>query len=312
METDSLFSWLFVAVCAAAILVRVLIERGHRGQKKHVFRFWQQVGLPMGTEEIHDSLRVRLQRSVNAAFVGGVLGALVAAAQLWVGQEPLLSFTFMWQAAIPAILIGATLCDVVVTVRDTLFGQRAGLPRMARAQAVTLGDYISRWRLYAAAVLVLLAVLLGAAAVIIALVKDDDLGPVLEGMSLPLLLTAVIICGVCAMAANKLLQQPQPVSDKLELAWDDAVRADTIRKLAQLATLTSWFALSAVGIGILGEFDRGQDIQMSVVIGQCIAMVGYSVIFMLFSYGNAHSFFRRRLWPEFTPYGLASEQGTLS
>ena len=312
MENDSAVNWLFVAACAAALLVRVFLERSHRGQEKRVFRFWQQVGLPMATEEIHESLRVRLQRSAMAALIGGLAGAFVAAGRLWMDQESLLSFTFMWQIALPAVLIGATLFDVVVTLRDTLFVQRASQPRLARVQAVTLGDYIRPWRLRAAPALSLVAVILGATAVVFTISSHSQLSQLVKGMSLPLLLTALIVCGICAVAANKLLQQPQPVSDKLELAWDDAVRADTIRKLAQLATLTSWFALSAVGIGILGELGHGPENQMAVVVGQAVAMMGYSIIFMLFSYGDSYNFFRRRLWPAFTRFGLATHQGAPS
>ncbi|SEE44058.1 hypothetical protein SAMN04489740_1417 [Arthrobacter alpinus] len=309
MALDSTFNWIFICVVTFLVLVRIILEQTSRLQEKRVFQFWQRVGLPMGTEQIHDSLRSRLHRSSMAALVGGIAGALVATSLLVFQEASVVSFTFSWLVALPAIFIGLTLSDVVQTLRDTLFGSPSNLPRMARAHAVTLGDYISPWRLRTAPLLLLIALFLAAGGLVLGQSGVINMGSFLKGMSLPFLLVAIIVCGICAVAAKKVLEKSQPVADALELAWDDAVRADTIRKLAQLAVLTAWLASSAIVIAILEGLQDGREPMLLVAMGQPLAMVGYSVVVMMFSYGNSYSYFRHRLWPDFTPYGLASKQG---
>lgn len=309
MALDSTFNWIFICVVVFSVLVRIILEQTSRLQKKRVFQFWQRVGLPMATEQIHDSLRSRLHRSSLAALVGGIAGALVAASQIAFQEASVVTFTFSWLVVLPAIFIGLTLFDVVQTLRDTLFGSPSDGPRMARAHAVSLGDYISPWRLRTAPFLLVLALFLAATGLVLGQSRIISMGSFLKGMSLPFLLVAIIVCGICVVAARKVLEKSQPVTDALELAWDDAVRADTIRKLAQLAVLTAWLASSAIVIAILEGLQDGREPMLFIAQGQLVAMVGYSVVLMMFSYGNSYSYFRHRLWPEFTPYGLASKQG---
>src|SRR6185312_17105415 len=103
------------------------------------FTFWQRVGLPVGSEQIHRTLVGRLRRSANAALLGGLAGALAAAGWYVAAGISGLPFTFVWLVALPVILVGVTAFDVAVAVRDSLFGRAPDSPRVARAQAVTLG-----------------------------------------------------------------------------------------------------------------------------------------------------------------------------
>lgn len=300
MSLDSGIALFTIGFLAVVFLIRLAAIQTARHQSRQVFQFWQRVGLPMGTERVNETLKRRLRRSANAALLGGLAGALLAAAVLVLLPEPLLSFNFTWLVALPAILIGTTLFDVALTLRDSLFGPRPDEPRMARAMAVSAADYMSPWRLKAAPSLLLLAGLLAVAGLLLGWLGRIDLPAFLRSPALVSLVVAIVVQALCAAVGRRLLAQPQPVAEALELAWDDAIRADTFRKLGLLATVVAWLSFSAVALGVLAGTGGGGNDSMPTVVSQVLGMWGYFAILLAFNYGGACNYFRHRLWAGLT------------
>lgn len=295
-----------------AVLVAVaefIFVHSRRYQHKQVFMFWQQVGLPMGTDQIQESLRVRLRRSHKASFYGGLTGGLVAAWQLVMTPNASLSFSFVMLTVFPAVLIGATLFDVAAMMKDAVAAPRRDVPRLARAQAVSVTDYISSWRFWSAPAITLLAVVLGVAGLVMGTVGVIDLGNLLQGAALPFLFIAVIVQVACWTALQKIMQKPQTVSSTLELAWDDAVRAHTVLKVGMLATVMAWLAFSAMGLAVLEGMGVATPGSTALIIAQTTPMLGCSGIFMVFRYGSSFNYFRHHLWPEIGATKVVLGQG---
>lgn len=293
----------FVAVA------KFIFVHSRRYQHKQVFVFWQQVGLPMGTDQIQESLRIRLRRSNKAAFYGGLTGGLFAAWQLTLTPNASLSFSFVMLTAFPAVLIGATLFDVAAMIKDAVSVPRRDVPRLARAQAVSITDYISAWRFWSGPVITLLAVVLGVGGLVMGTVGVIDLGTLLQGAALPFLFIAVMVQVACWTVLRKIMRKPQTVSSSLELAWDDAVRAHTVLKVGMLATIMAWLAFSAMGLAVLEGAGVATPESTALVIAQTTPMLGCSGIFMVFSYGSSFNYFRRHLWPDIGASKVVLGQG---
>lgn len=298
MTFESALTWLIIAVVAVVNFLTLLLSQTGRFQQKQALRFWQQVGLPMGTDKIATAVRRRLRRSAAAASAGALAGLLGSVGILLFGPTPL-SVTSFWLVVLPAVLIGMAGCDVGMALRDTLFRQQGDSPRMARAVPVSLGDYISPLRLMLAPSLLVLAVLLGAAGLALGLLGDSQ-DRVLQGAALPILLVALVVIAGTAVVATRVLRQTQAVTGALELAWDDAIRAETFRKMALLGATIAWLAVSAIALGILNGLDSAGGTAWGASLGSQIFNVGYLGIFYLFTYGTAYNYFRYRLWPELT------------
>ncbi len=302
MAFETQLTWLAVGFLVMVFVIRLIAAQTSRQQEKQLFQFWHRVGLPMGNDRVNLTLRRRLHHSDMATLFGGLAGALVAAALLFVLPDAPMSFTFIWLVAIPAILTGATAFDLAASLRDTLFGRRDGAPRMARVVAVSRADYMSPWRLRAAPLLMALTVLTIAAGMVLGLTGAIRLDGFLQGMVLPSFMVAVVVLTFSMLVGRRVLEQSQPVAEPLELAWDDAVRADVFRKMGLLAAILAWLALTSAGLGVIGGLENGslgagEWDSMATAVGQIIGMWGYFVILFVYSFGTSHSYFRYRLWP---------------
>lgn len=301
MDFDNVLTWAIAAILGAIVAGNLVATQTRRFQEKQVLTFWQKVGLPMGTERINASVTRRLRRSSTASALGAVAGYLLSLGILLMSPTPAFSVAYIWVVALPAILIGTTIFDVALAMRDTLFTQRGGTPRMARATAVFLRDYITPWKLYTPLVLLGLAAILVAIAAALGGAGASAMDASLAGTSLPALATAVLVLLGCVFAGRKIIGQPQPVSDALELAWDDALRADTVRKTGLLATAMSWLALATAASALVVAVDVSLTSTMWFTNVQILLSWGFIAITLVFSYGSSFTWFRRRLWPALLP-----------
>lgn len=310
MTMPTTFTWIVTGLFGAMLVAGLIVGQTKRFQEKQVLTFWQRVGLPMGTEQINQAVRRRLHRSGTAAAIGGLAGFLVSLVVLLFTPNPSYSFGHTWLVVLPAVVIGMTVFDVALSLRDCLFVQRPNGPRMARLASVSTGDYMSPWRLRAAPSLLVLGIILAAAGPVLGVAGVIELQNFLGSNALVFLVLAVVVLAGCRAVVPRILLHSQPVTDTLELAWDDAIRADTFRKLGLLATIMAWLSVSAIGLAIVdGVFATRPD-ELTPAIWQVSAMWGYFTIPLLFGYGKSYSYFRHRLWPEFTAVGAGAARKT--
>ncbi|MCI4658844.1 hypothetical protein [Cryobacterium zhongshanensis] len=297
MSFELIFTWICLGALALLALGSLLYARTERSRDRAFLQFWQKAGLPVQSDDIARAIRTRLRARNTAAFVGGLFGLLVSAVVLVI-QPSLASPVFIWLVVVPATLISVSALGVAASLRESLFRPPADAPRLARPTIVTLSDYVSPWRLRAAPLLVLLSFVLTIAGILLGLTGTVDLGAFLASPALPVLALASAVLLVGSAASRRVLTHTQPATTELELAWDDAFRAETFRSLLLFQTIIAWLAAGAVSLGILGGWDALRGTTWSIGLGPQIFNWGYLAILLWFSIGNATDRFRRRLWPD--------------
>lgn len=299
MSFESVFTWICIGAMVLLNIGSLLYTQTERSRDRVFLQFWQRAGLPVQSDDIARAIRERLRSKSTAGLIGTFLGLLASIAIL-LFHPSVSSPVFIWLVAIPATLIGLSALNVAASLRESVFQPLQDSRRLARPTAVALSDYVSPWRLRAAPFLVLLAFALVVAGILLGLAGTVDLGVFLGSPALPVvaLASAVLIAGTAA--SRRVLMHTQPATTELELAWDDAFRAETFRSLRLFQTIMAWLAVGAVSFGILSGWDALRGTTWSIGLGPQIFTWGYLAILLWFSVGSATNRFRRRLWPDLT------------
>ena len=261
-------AWLSIGVIALLVVVMLLILQTGRYQQRLVFRFWQEVGLPLGTDSVAAAVRRRIRFRSSAAL------------------------------------------DVGFSLRESLFRQGKDSPRLARSRVTSLRDYLSPWRLRLAPAFSLIAAVLCAVGMLLGLLGLIDVATFIRSPALPLLAVALLVFFVGMAAERRVLGHPQPATDTLELAWDDAFKADTFRVLRVFATIVAWLAVAAAGIGMLQGLDAITGTSWSTGVGPQLFIWGYLATLSSFSFGRAKTYFRHHLWPDLAEVNVGNTTGS--
>lgn len=282
-----------VWVALAAVLVVVRTRTG-RAQLLHGTARRSELRLPPG--ERAEVVARRLGHRTTAGALGmslALLGpALLLPGDLVVGRLEL---------GVPLLLGAGFLGAAVGTAAHTLLLARrpatAG-PRVARPRDVSLADYVSPLERWSTVVAVSLAPVLAAVALLVPRVpgaSEPDLGLVLTAAVLPPLALAAALV-VCRLV----LALPQPATSSLELAWDDALRSQSLRDV-----LTVPLYAGLMGTVLLAAHtamslpDRLASLAVPVVVLGAMLLLGLLLVVTLASRPWRHA--RRRLWPDSTP-----------
>ena len=304
-----MLTWLSIAVIAFFTVVMLVVVQTSHYQERLVFRFWQRVGLPSGTDDIATAVRRRIRYSTSASLTGALIGLLVSVVALYVNPS-LASASFIWLFIVPAVLTGMVALDVGFSLRDSLFRQGKDSPRIARSRVTTMRDYVSPWRLRLAPVFALIATVLSTGGMLLGLLGVIDGATFIRSPALPLLAVALIVFFVGMAVERRVLRHPQPATDTLELAWDDAFKASTFRALRLFETIVAWLAVAAAGIGMLQGFDALTGTSWSTGAGPQLFTWGYLATLSCFSFGQAQTYFRHRLWPDLTEVSAGNTTGS--
>ncbi|TFC32340.1 hypothetical protein E3O55_05430 [Cryobacterium sp. MDB1-18-2] len=306
MSSDSVFVWICVAAGWLMILGSLLFAQTRKAQDRRFLQFWQNTGLPMGTERMALTVRRRIRISGTGVLVGSLAGLLAATVILLLRPE-LVSPPFVWLIALPATLIGASTFDLGLTLRESRILPLTDDPRPARSPAVVLVDYVSPGRLRAAPLLVILAAVLAGGALWLGLVGMLTPDVFLQSAALPVLAVAGVNLIVGRFASRRILRQAQSAGTDLEQAWDDAFRAETLRSASMFQTMIAWLAVGAVGLGILNGWDAVTGTTWSTGLGSQLFTWGYLATIIWFSHGSATGYSRRHLWSNLAPTGPSTD-----
>ena len=217
------------------------------------------------------------------------------------------STLFIWLVVLPIELTAITIADVAVALRRSPFQPSPGLPRVARSEATTIDDYVSPVRLKIAPVCVGLGMVLCAATLVLWLSGAIEIGRFTGSPALPLLAAAVVAHVGGRVAEHRVLLSQQPAINSVELAWDDAFRADTFRALRLFQSSVTWLAVAAALVGIFAIVDGMNVTRWSVALGPTVLTFGYLAVMIFFVTRGAKDYFRWRLWPNIQDHWTAAE-----
>lgn len=232
-----IFNGLLLAVFMLVPIVFLVVTRPADWGAGRVAQMSLRARLPLGAATTERSIRART-RALTRANMWGLLAALAVVASMFVLTPLGASPFFLWFVALAVLLGVMTVSAAVVNTRERLFSPAPTAPRVARAQTLTTADYIGRWRARIPA-----AVLGGTGLLLAGVVVAVGLGAVQP--TLLVWLGAAVLLGVAAAlvgraAESRVLAQPQPATDTLELAWDDLFRSDALSTLRMGTAMAAW------------------------------------------------------------------------
>jgi hypothetical protein len=218
-------------------------------------RFSMRVRLPYGSTTTRDSVARRSRVSSLTTAVTMLATTVIL--------SPLLLTPVAANPAFPIIvviplLVATGFASAVVNVRERLFRPAPDAPRVARARALSAVDYLDRFRLMLPWVLAAAAVLAFTALALQWLRQPSRVDDAFAAAALFALVVTVIVFVALPPVERLVLAQPQPATDTLELAWDDAFRTTALSALRLSAALSAWLAcalaLGALWLGAHGLF----------------------------------------------------------
>jgi hypothetical protein len=226
----------------------------------------------------------RLMTGARGAVIGGVIFAVVAVVAatvgLRVGDEPQSALWLFLGAVIAGGTAGTTVA--ALTGRRAIPSDR---PRVARAAAVTVADYMSPLERIGARAVVILSIVAAISAVVAA---DDDAFPVVLFASL-----AAITLVLFEVASRRLVDRSEPAGSTAELVWDDAIRALILRDMITAPLTMGAFSLL---LGLAHVVGDATGLGMTTVTGLIPTVVVLASSF----YSRAsrpRRYFITRLWP---------------
>lgn len=297
MAFITILTWVFFGLIAVLFLGLLIALQSEHRRDVAALQFFAAVGLPAGTDDTVATVKRRITVAGRAALSGALAGTVVAAVLLYLNPSWASSSTPLL-LALPLILVGMTLGGVIVTLRDSLFPQQADAPRLARPSTPVLADYVNARRRKTPVVLLIAALAAAAAGTGLALTGSIAATAFANSAAGPALIVAIIAVLGAHILSARVLASPQPASTPLELAWDDALRANTLLVTVQFASYVAWIALAAVVQGILFGVDAQAGTNWGTGLGTQLFTWGV----IAFSFDNllvsAKSYFRMRLWPD--------------
>ena len=225
------FIWLAIA---AALVLSVDAADAKALAPKNVAKAMRRHQLPLP-----ESLRAPLARRLAAkeeirrrfGLIGLAVGAAAGLAAVGLGQAPLASVLVLFPAVIGLALGAASAASRFHESADP------DAPRVARTRATSVEDYVTVHERRAAG-MSLGAIGLAAVTVVVLWALVPVQMPA-GWLVLPLTLAAVGLALLLMVArkAGEAVEHPQRASSDLELAWDDALRAHSLREILDMVTV---------------------------------------------------------------------------
>ena len=289
-------------------------ERARRSEgSRAALALARAVDLPL-EPSVEPVVRRRLGRREVAGAVGGLL--LVWAAAVWWEVGPP-----RWDAP-DAVSLGPMVVALAFFV-----GHATGLaavawaesvrpvgpagPRVARLSAPVVADYVARHERWGAWALAALAPLLAVLTRVVEVTGAADVGAPPWSVLVVAAVLPAVVTGLGELAARRLVAGPQPAGHPLELAWDDALRARTLRDLVTAGLVVGAVATFAV-LGLVSSSAPGgwpENPVVGVVSGLALVLLLAAVVMAVVSWTlRPQRHVRTRLWPD-GPHGPEGSTG---
>lgn len=232
--------WIAVALVSFVWPATALTGGGRRRPKNNkLAQHAQDKGLPLPADLV-PAVTARIIRRQRGMSVGATIG-IVTATLLYVvffdrddGAAPALVFFF---AGVGTAFGGAW---AIAAHRPSAQADR---PVVARVRSIGLSDYLTngeRFGFWAVPGVLVTGTIVGVI-MLLELPETRGIDSKLVGVSIAGL--ALVTWGVALFALRIVLAAPARSASDLELAWDDAERADGLRQVVNLTVAVAWISL---------------------------------------------------------------------
>ncbi|MEJ5915412.1 hypothetical protein [Pseudokineococcus sp. 1T1Z-3] len=320
--------WLYVVstVVVAVVLVQQLVVTRVPARRQHrLERLARRAALPAAPasaggdlpDDLVERLRARVVARDLAGLAGGLAGLVLTTVLLALGPELgrrgaelevgaagggfALDVSMLPVAGVLLVLLGQQVGVLLVAGRQALARPDGGGPRVARATAPVLADYVPRLETtlvrLVSLVPLLAALVVGAAWLALPAGPRSGEGAVLAVAAL----AALLQVGV-ELLCRRVLDQPQPARSAVELAWDDVLRARLLRDLVPVPLLLGAFAGGLLAVAALPPVVAALGLSD----GRAVAAVAFGVMLLVLAVAlvllvsvvsrSAEQHVRRRLW----------------
>jgi nitrate reductase gamma subunit len=286
----------FFALIKAPYLTRRNRERALDG-------YVQEANLPL-TPDVRPAVVKRIVARERSAVIGilggGTLGFLFYILLPDSLQQQLGFGLYITSVlfALFGILIGLSTAPVVIGV-SLVSRPRTG-PRVARATTPTIADYVPRFeRWTATAAVAAVAIVLPYGLVTVGPRARAELPPLHLSFGAIYAYVAVATYAIGKILSYRIVRTSQAAASEKELAWDDALRASTLRDLTKepfsLAVFAVFYLTLDITLSAAGS-SHGSAVLLYTILGLGLAVVLATPIVELFTQPKQH--YWRRLWAE--------------
>lgn len=297
--------WIVIALVCFVLPATSLTDGGKRNpERSKLNQHAEQVGLPL-PEHLEPPVVARIRRRQRGMVIGGTSG-IVLAALIYViffdNNDGAVGFLVLFVAAMGTAFGGAW---AIISRRPTV---QIARPVIARMRSVQFSDYLTRgerFGLWAVPVVLIVGVVVGGV-ILLQLPNTQQAGAILTGSIVAVL--ALITWTGSLYALQKVLDAPARSETELELAWDDAERADSLRQVANMTIVVAGtsllFWLMFIGDALTRDgFYRNYE-SLTMILG-VVSLLVYGALFVVliagplkaWASGARRGYEQRQLWP---------------
>jgi len=297
------FLWVIAGflVIATIVLVALSYLPAYRAANVRLLARTVGLALPADTAFLERNFASRSRASSTGALLGTVLVVAAIVSGVIPTQDP----PNLGGVAETWLVIGGFYVGMGLGAAIRALTARTPAPtgeRFARSGAVDIRDYLAPVdrigsRIAVAAGVLVLVI---AAVVSIGAFGMTSANPVFTVGGLVVLLGVASLV-VSEVAARRILDRAQPAASPEALAWDDAIRAATVREIVTAPmSLGVWGAL-AIGITLTDSFSVGNQWPVGlIVVNILVAVIAVGIVaaaaYSIASRPQQH--YLRRLWPD--------------
>lgn len=292
------FDWIAFAVFSIIWIIGVIVNAQPHAQEWALLKLASEVGRDL-PERLGQRLRARLVRSRRAALFGAMAGALltIAALSLWPSHSLFGSLTILILAS--GIFAGVVVGTALSALRATKSPAHDEGVRVARAQAVTLNDYIGRfdqWTLRLPVVLAILAVLTVITLVQLGVARYTEIASITGAVAL----AAVAFGGLVTfdVVGRRVVAAGNRVGSAEELVWEDASRVSTLRSLAHTPIFLGYYTVFMSFSSPTIAAEPGYEAAFEILSLASVLFVILLAFGWLVAQYRSKRHFLRHLWPE--------------
>ena len=298
------FLW-FIAgflILAAIVLIVLTFVPAYRAASVRMMARTVGLALPAGPL---DSLEANFASRSRASAFGALVGAVLVVTALVTGFIPTQDPPTLGGAAEIWLLIGGWYVGMGVGAAVRALSARTPAPvgeRYARPGAVDMRDYLAPIDLVGGRIAVAAGVVVLTLATVVA-VTGLGVAPtsVIFSIGGIVVLLSVASLVVFEIAARRILDRAQPAASPEALAWDDAIRAMTVREIVTAPlSLGIWGSL-AIGILLMDSFREGNAWPAGLIAVTALVVIIAAGILGAATYSIAtrpQQHYLRRLWPD--------------